>query len=149
VSNDESPYFAADIQSSQTRSETAWLRCHPVAPFAERGKSHAPSDHLRHFVATPTIRSPRKYDTLNAFSRAPARSYIVAFREQANIREVFSMARHQISAYFVFAALLTLLFPVARAETGPKVIEQVDFGISCGPTSQQEFKHAVWTLHSF
>jgi len=53
------------------------------------------------------------------------------------------MARHQISACFVVAALLALPFPGSRAETEPKVIEQVDFRISCGPTSQQDFKHAV------
>jgi hypothetical protein len=59
------------------------------------------------------------------------------------------MARHQISACIVFAALLALPFSGSRAGTEPKVIEQVDFAISCGPTSQRDFKHAVWTLHSF
>ena len=59
------------------------------------------------------------------------------------------MARHRISAGFVAATLLALQFQGARAETAPKVIEEVDFAISCGPTSQQSFKHATWTLHSF
>jgi tetratricopeptide (TPR) repeat protein len=29
------------------------------------------------------------------------------------------------------------------------IVEEVDFPISCGPTAQMAFKHAVWTLHSF
>ena len=40
-------------------------------------------------------------------------------------------------------------FPVSRADTTPKIIEDVDFTISCGPKSQEAFKHAAWTLHSF
>jgi tetratricopeptide (TPR) repeat protein len=35
------------------------------------------------------------------------------------------------------------------ADTAPKVVEEVDFSTSCGPTVQQTFRHAVWTLHSF
>jgi hypothetical protein len=59
------------------------------------------------------------------------------------------VAYHRISIGFVAAALLVLPFQGLRADTAPKVIEEVDFAISCGPTSQQAFKHAVWTLHSF
>jgi len=59
------------------------------------------------------------------------------------------MAYHRISTGFVAAALLALQSQGLRAETAPKVTEEVDFAISCGPTSQQAFKHAVWTLHSF
>jgi len=59
------------------------------------------------------------------------------------------MAYHRISTSFAAAALLALQFQVAAAETTPKVNEDVDFAISCGPTSQQAFKHAAWTLHSF
>ena len=59
------------------------------------------------------------------------------------------MAHHQISACFVVAALLALPFSGSRAESELRFIEQVDFAISCGPKSQQDFKHAVWTLHSF
>ena len=55
----------------------------------------------------------------------------------------------RISLGFVAAALLALQFQGLPAETAPKVIEEVDFAISCAPTSQQAFKHAVWTLHSF
>ena len=57
-----------------------------------------------------------------------------------------------VSAFFsavVAAALLALPFQELRADTAPKVIEEVDFAISCGPTSQEAFKHAAWTLHSF
>jgi hypothetical protein len=50
---------------------------------------------------------------------------------------------------FVAAALLALPFQGLQADTAPKVIEDVDFAISCGSTSQKAFKHAVWTLHSF
>ena len=50
---------------------------------------------------------------------------------------------------FVTAPLLALPSQGLRADTAPKVIEEVDFAISCGPTSQQAFRHAVWTLHSF
>jgi tetratricopeptide (TPR) repeat protein len=59
------------------------------------------------------------------------------------------MACHRISTGLIATALLALPFQGLRAETAPKVIEEVDFAISCGPTSQQAFKHAVWTLHSF
>jgi hypothetical protein len=59
------------------------------------------------------------------------------------------MAYHRASIAFVAAALLALPSHKLRAEIAPKVVEEVDFAISCGPTSQQAFKHAVWTLHSF
>src|SRR6201987_193341 len=59
------------------------------------------------------------------------------------------MGHHGISIGFVAAALLALPLQELRADTAPKVIEEVDFAISCGPTSQQAFRHAVWTLHSF
>jgi hypothetical protein len=59
------------------------------------------------------------------------------------------MAYHRISAGFIAAALLALQVQGSRAETAPKVIEEVDFAISCGPMSQEAFKHAAWTLHSF
>lgn len=56
---------------------------------------------------------------------------------------------HRISMGFVAAALLAMPCQASRADTAPKVIEEVDFAISCGPMSQAAFKHAVWTLHSF
>src|ERR1700739_3920878 len=59
------------------------------------------------------------------------------------------MGYHRIGIGFAAAALLALPSQGLRAETAPKVIEEVDFAISCGPTSQQAFKHAAWTLHSF
>jgi hypothetical protein len=59
------------------------------------------------------------------------------------------MARHRISTGFVAAALLALPFQGLRADSAPKVVEEVNFAISCGPASQKAFKHAVWTLHSF
>jgi hypothetical protein len=59
------------------------------------------------------------------------------------------MGYHRISWGFVVVALLALSPQRGRADTAPKVIEEVDFAISCGPTSQKPFKHAVWTLHSF
>ena len=59
------------------------------------------------------------------------------------------MEYHRVSIGFVAAALLALPLPGLRADTAPKVIEEVDFAISCGPMSQKEFKHAAWTLHSF
>jgi tetratricopeptide (TPR) repeat protein len=58
------------------------------------------------------------------------------------------MANHHISTGLVAVALLALQSQGLRAETG-KVVEEVDFNISCGPTSQRAFKHAAWTLHSF
>jgi tetratricopeptide (TPR) repeat protein len=59
------------------------------------------------------------------------------------------MAHHRISTSLVAAALLMMQFQGVRADTAPKVIEDVDFAISCTPASQQAFKHAAWTLHSF
>jgi tetratricopeptide (TPR) repeat protein len=65
------------------------------------------------------------------------------------------MTRHRIRVLLGAAALLALpIQPGARADAGvqpptPKVIEEVDFAISCGPAAQKTFKHAVWTLHSF
>jgi tetratricopeptide (TPR) repeat protein len=51
---------------------------------------------------------------------------------------------------FAAAALLAVPFqPAARADTGAKIVEEVDFATSCSPAVQHAFKHAVWTLHSF
>jgi tetratricopeptide (TPR) repeat protein len=60
------------------------------------------------------------------------------------------MTHGRISAGLATAALLALpMQSGARADTGAKVIEEVDFTTSCTPAVQHEFKHAVWTLHSF
>jgi hypothetical protein len=59
------------------------------------------------------------------------------------------MGYQRIFQGFVAAMLLALPFQGARADTAAKVIEDVDFAISCAPASQAAFKHAVWTLHSF
>src|SRR5271170_1127250 len=65
------------------------------------------------------------------------------------------MTRHRIRVLLGAAALLALpLHPGVRADAGvqpptPKVTEEVDFAISCGPAVQKTFKEAVWTLHSF
>jgi hypothetical protein len=60
------------------------------------------------------------------------------------------MAHRRISIGFAAAALLALpMEPGARADTGAKIVEEVDFATSCSPAVQQAFKHAVWTLHSF
>jgi hypothetical protein len=59
------------------------------------------------------------------------------------------MGYRRISMSVIAAVLLALPFQEVRADTTPKVVEEVDFAISCGQTSQTAFKHAVWTLHSF
>jgi tetratricopeptide (TPR) repeat protein len=60
------------------------------------------------------------------------------------------MTHGRISAGLAAAALLALpMLPGARADTGAKIVEEVDFATSCSPAVQQSFKHAVWTLHSF
>src|SRR6516165_2109205 len=59
------------------------------------------------------------------------------------------MEHGRISLGFAIAALLALPPPTARADTGAKIVEEVDFANSCSPAVQQRFKHAVWTLHSF
>jgi hypothetical protein len=60
------------------------------------------------------------------------------------------MSHRRISMGFAAAALLALpIVPAARADTGAKVVEEVDFATSCSPAVQQPFRHAVWTLHSF
>jgi hypothetical protein len=60
------------------------------------------------------------------------------------------MAHLRISAGLAAAALLALpMQPGARADTGAKIVEEVDFATSCSPDSQKALKHAVWTLHSF
>jgi tetratricopeptide (TPR) repeat protein len=60
------------------------------------------------------------------------------------------MTYRRISVGFAAAALLALpLPPAARADTGAKIVEEVDFATSCSPAVQHTFKHAVWTLHSF
>ena len=60
------------------------------------------------------------------------------------------MTHGRISAGLAAAALLALpIQPGARADTGGKIVEEVDFATSCSPAVQHEFKHAVWTLHSF
>jgi tetratricopeptide (TPR) repeat protein len=60
------------------------------------------------------------------------------------------MTHGRISTGLAAAALLALpILPGARADTGAKIVEEVDFATSCGSAVQHEFKHAVWTLHSF
>jgi tetratricopeptide (TPR) repeat protein len=60
------------------------------------------------------------------------------------------MMHHRISLAFAVTALFVLpVQPGARADTGAKPVEEVDFAISCRPDSQKAFKHAAWTLHSF
>src|SRR5271167_3323618 len=60
------------------------------------------------------------------------------------------MAHRRISTGLAAAVLLALpIQPGARADTGTKIVEEVDFATSCSPDSQKAFKHAVWTLHSF
>ena len=60
------------------------------------------------------------------------------------------MTDRRIGVLFAAAALLALPFqPAARADTGAKIVEEVDFATSCSPAVQHAFKHAVWTLHSF
>jgi hypothetical protein len=59
------------------------------------------------------------------------------------------MGYHRFWMGFVAAALMALPSHGSRADTAPKVVEEVDFPISCEPASQAAFKHAVWTLHSF
>jgi hypothetical protein len=59
------------------------------------------------------------------------------------------MGYHRFWMGFVAAALMALPSHGSPADTAPKVVEEVDFPISCGPASQAAFKHAVWTLHSF
>jgi tetratricopeptide (TPR) repeat protein len=60
------------------------------------------------------------------------------------------MTHGRISTGLAAAALLTLLMQSgARADTRAKIVEEVDFTTSCSPAVQHEFKHAVWTLHSF
>src|SRR5271156_3487349 len=64
--------------------------------------------------------------------------------------EGLAKAHRRISVVFAAAALLAMpIQPGARADTGAKVVEEVDFATSCGPAVQGMFKHAGWTLHSF
>jgi hypothetical protein len=51
-----------------------------------------------------------------------------------------------------FAAVVLLTLPMqsgTRADTGAKIVEEVNFVTSCSPAVEHQFKHAVWTLHSF
>jgi hypothetical protein len=60
------------------------------------------------------------------------------------------MIRRRLQLVLAASVLLALpIQPGARAETGAKIVEEVDFATSCSPAVQQSFKHAVWTLHSF
>ena len=60
------------------------------------------------------------------------------------------MTHRRIFIGFAAAALLTLpMQSGGRADTGTKIVEEVDFATSCSPAVQHQFKHAVWTLHSF
>src|SRR5215471_7545861 len=66
------------------------------------------------------------------------------------LRGGIAMTQGRISAGLAAAALLALpMLPGARADTGAKIVEEVDFATSCSPAVQHIFKHAVWTLHSF
>ena len=60
------------------------------------------------------------------------------------------MTQGRISTGLAAAALVAMtLPPAARADAVAKIVEEVDFATSCSPAVQPEFKHAVWTLHSF
>jgi hypothetical protein len=65
------------------------------------------------------------------------------------------VTRRRFRLLLTAAGLLALpVAPVARADAGAgppttKIVEEVDFATSCSPAVQHEFKHAVWTLHSF
>src|SRR5215472_10312099 len=69
---------------------------------------------------------------------------------KSRLGEGIAMAHHRISMVFAAVALLALAMQAAaRADTGAKIVEEVDFATSCSPAVQHTFKHAVWTLHSF
>jgi len=60
------------------------------------------------------------------------------------------MTHRRIFIGFAAAALLVLpMQSGARADAAAKIVEEVDFATSCSPAVQHQFKHAVWTLHSF
>ena len=61
------------------------------------------------------------------------------------------MTHRRIFMGLVAAALLTLpgQLGAQAADPGAKIVEEVDFATSCSPALQHQFKHAVWTLHSF
>ena len=59
------------------------------------------------------------------------------------------MAHGRISLGLAAAALLLPMQPGAQADTGAKIVEEVDFATSCSPPCSKTFKHAAWTLHSF
>jgi hypothetical protein len=60
------------------------------------------------------------------------------------------MAHNRISVGLAAAGLFAWsMQPGARADAGAKIVEEVDFATSCSPAVQHQFKHAVWTLHSF
>jgi tetratricopeptide (TPR) repeat protein len=59
------------------------------------------------------------------------------------------MMHRQIFVGFVAALLALPMHSGASADTGAKIVEEVDFSTSCSPAVQHQFKHAVWTLHSF
>ena len=61
-------------------------------------------------------------------------------------REEIAMTDRRVGVLIAAAALLALPFqPAARADTGAKIVEEVDFATSCSPAVQHPFKHAVWT----
>jgi tetratricopeptide (TPR) repeat protein len=65
-------------------------------------------------------------------------------------REKIAMTERRIGVLIAAATLLALPFQTAaRADTGAKIVEEVDFATSCSSAVQHAFKHAVWTLHSF
>jgi ethanolamine utilization microcompartment shell protein EutL len=60
------------------------------------------------------------------------------------------MAHYRISMGVAVSVLLAWPLQLGVwAATAPKVVEEVDFATSCGPAAQHNFRHAVWTLHSF
>ena len=60
------------------------------------------------------------------------------------------MTHRRIAMGFAAAALVMLpMQSGARADPRAKIVEEVDFATSCSPAVQHQFKHAVWTLHSF
>src|SRR5262249_17431252 len=95
-------------------------------------------------------RSVNFFPSVSYFTQGPILAHYGLLGPMSCFGESIAMTYRRILVGFAAAALLALpIQPGAQADTGTKIVEEVDFAVSCNPAVQQPFRHAVWTFHSF
>src|SRR5215813_10884904 len=70
----------------------------------------------------------------------PAGRALYPYRDRMPTQGGYAMTRHRLQLVIATSVLLALpMLPGARADTGAKIVEEVDFATSCSPAVQQSF----------